>query len=77
MSVTCTRCTSASGATTRDCEAIVAVGGGSAIDTAKALMVGTASGRFEELIGIAYEGRAVQSAPREDVDRSADDRRNR
>jgi len=33
-----------------DCEAIVAVGGGSAIDTAKALMVGTASGRFDELI---------------------------
>ena len=39
-----------------DCEAIVAVGGGSAIDTAKALMVGTASGRFEELIGLLTKG---------------------
>jgi phosphonate metabolism-associated iron-containing alcohol dehydrogenase len=33
-----------------DCETVVAVGGGSAIDTAKALMVGTASGRFDELV---------------------------
>jgi phosphonate metabolism-associated iron-containing alcohol dehydrogenase len=33
-----------------DCEALVAVGGGSAIDTAKALMIGTASGRFDELV---------------------------
>jgi phosphonate metabolism-associated iron-containing alcohol dehydrogenase len=39
-----------------DCEAIVAVGGGSAIDSAKALMVGTASGRFEELIGLLTKG---------------------
>ena len=39
-----------------DCEAIVAVGGGSAIDTAKALMVGTASGRFEELIALLTKG---------------------
>ena len=31
-------------------EVIVALGGGSAIDTAKALMVGTASGRFDELV---------------------------
>ena len=28
------------------------MGGGSAIDTAKALMVGTASGRFDELIAL-------------------------
>ena len=40
----------------RDCEAIVAVGGGSAIDTAKALMVGTASGRFDELIALLATG---------------------
>ncbi|WP_445116755.1 iron-containing alcohol dehydrogenase PsrA [Acinetobacter sp. WZC-1] len=34
---------------TADCQVIVAVGGGSTIDTAKALMAGTASGRFDEL----------------------------
>ncbi len=39
-----------------DCEALVAVGGGSAIDTAKALMVGTASGRFDELIALLAKG---------------------
>ena len=41
-----------------DVEVIVAVGGGSAIDTAKALMVGTASGRFNELIGLLATGAA-------------------
>ena len=40
----------------RDCEALVAVGGGSAIDTAKALMVGTASGRFDELVALLATG---------------------
>lgn len=39
-----------------DCEALIAVGGGSAIDTAKALMVGTGSGRFEELIALLTKG---------------------
>ena len=39
-----------------DCEAVVAVGGGSAIDTAKALMVGTNSGRFDELIALLSGG---------------------
>jgi phosphonate metabolism-associated iron-containing alcohol dehydrogenase len=38
-------------------EAIVAVGGGSAIDTAKALMVGTASGRFDELLALLATGK--------------------
>jgi phosphonate metabolism-associated iron-containing alcohol dehydrogenase len=41
-----------------DCEALVAVGGGSAIDTAKALMVGTASGRFDELVALLARGSA-------------------
>ena len=40
-----------------DCEAIVAVGGGSAIDTAKALMVGTASGGFDELVALLAGGK--------------------
>ncbi len=39
-----------------DCETVVAVGGGSTIDTAKALMVGTASGRFDELITLLSKG---------------------
>jgi phosphonate metabolism-associated iron-containing alcohol dehydrogenase len=39
-----------------DVPALVAVGGGSAIDTAKALMVGTASGRFDELLGLLAKG---------------------
>ncbi len=43
-----------------DCEAIVAIGGGSAIDTAKALMVGTASGRFDELIALLSKGTAFR-----------------
>jgi len=40
-----------------DCEAVVAVGGGSAIDSAKALMVGTASGRFDELLALLATGK--------------------
>lgn len=44
------------------CEAIVAVGGGSAIDTAKALMVGTASGQFSELIGLLSKGKPFTPA---------------
>jgi phosphonate metabolism-associated iron-containing alcohol dehydrogenase len=39
-----------------DCEAIVAVGGGSAIDTAKALMVGTGTGGFDELVSLLSRG---------------------
>ena len=43
-----------------DCEAIIAVGGGSAIDTGKALMVGTASGRFDELVRLLSSGAPFQ-----------------
>jgi phosphonate metabolism-associated iron-containing alcohol dehydrogenase len=39
-----------------DADAVVAVGGGSAIDTAKALMVGTATGRFDELVDLLARG---------------------
>ena len=38
-------------------DAIVAVGGGSTLDTAKALMVGTESGRFDELLSLLAENR--------------------
>jgi phosphonate metabolism-associated iron-containing alcohol dehydrogenase len=37
-------------------EVLVAVGGGSAIDTAKALMVGTRSGRFDDLVAALAAG---------------------
>ncbi|MDH4563699.1 iron-containing alcohol dehydrogenase PsrA [Pseudomonas sp. BN411] len=39
-----------------DCQTVVAVGGGSAIDTAKALIVGTASGSFDELLALLSTG---------------------
>ena len=42
----------------RDCEAVVAVGGGSALDTAKALVVGTADGDFRDLESSVSAGRA-------------------
>lgn len=40
-----------------DSEVIVAVGGGSALDTAKALMVGTESGEFDALVSLLATGR--------------------
>ncbi|MEO6746222.1 MAG: iron-containing alcohol dehydrogenase PsrA [Caldimonas sp.] len=38
-------------------EVIVAVGGGSALDTAKALMVGTESGEFDSLVALLVTGK--------------------
>lgn len=38
-------------------DVIVAIGGGSAIDTAKALMVGTASGSFDDLVALLASGK--------------------
>jgi phosphonate metabolism-associated iron-containing alcohol dehydrogenase len=43
-----------------ECETVLAVGGGSAIDTAKALMVGTASGKFDELIALLAGGASTR-----------------
>jgi phosphonate metabolism-associated iron-containing alcohol dehydrogenase len=42
---------------TQETDVIVAVGGGSAIDTAKVLMVGTQSGRFDELVELLATGK--------------------
>jgi phosphonate metabolism-associated iron-containing alcohol dehydrogenase len=46
----------------RECETVLAVGGGSAIDTAKSLMVGSASGRIDELIALIADGAAFTPA---------------
>lgn len=40
-----------------DCQTVIAVGGGSAIDTAKALIVGTESGSFDELLALLSSGK--------------------
>ncbi len=40
-----------------DCHTVIAVGGGSAIDTAKALIVGTESGHFDELLALLASGK--------------------
>jgi phosphonoacetate hydrolase len=46
--------------TQAESEVIIAVGGGSALDTAKALMVGTASGEFDALVGLLSTGKAFK-----------------
>lgn len=43
-------------------DVLIAVGGGSSIDTAKALMVGTASGRFEDLVAALVAGQPLAPA---------------
>jgi len=43
-------------------DAIVGVGGGSALDTAKALMVGTPSGRFSDLVQLLATGKPFTPA---------------
>ncbi|MGE8540540.1 MAG: iron-containing alcohol dehydrogenase PsrA [Acinetobacter sp.] len=44
------------------CDTLLAVGGGSSIDTAKALIVGTETGQFEDLLALLSTGKAFAPA---------------
>lgn len=44
------------------CQTVIALGGGSAIDTAKALIVGTQSGSFDELLELLASGQTFTPA---------------
>jgi len=43
-----------------EAEVLIALGGGSVIDTAKAMLPGTASGRFDEIAALLRDGAAVE-----------------
>lgn len=45
-----------------ECQTVIAVGGGSAIDTAKALIVGTEGGKFDELLALLATGKSFEPA---------------